>query len=254
MNNAIVAISGMRGKGKTTLLRSILSNISRVLICDTLAEHKEFAPPYEGSLYQQLTEFMSDAEGNFTRSAYLPVETEKQSFSFELWARMVYAVASQYGRIAFAVEEIDYFSRPNAENDGLNILIQYGRHAQVDLIYTTRSLVSISRKLTSETDTWLLFRQQEPRWLDALADRVGDEIANEVEKLEPFSYIHVRKDGRWEKKQITAIGANNIRDSVQDANGAERITSVLMIVFVHDVYSVGQMNEQTYKRRITLWE
>lgn len=201
--NSIICVAGMRGHGKSTFVRNALSGVKRILICDALGEHQSIAPAYSGTLAEQLKAFSKETERDtFSRSFLLPADREQQDLAFHLLCRMAYICAARDGRIAFAIEEVDYFSRSNAENPGLNIIIQYGRHAPVDVIYTTRSLVSISRRLTSETDAWILFRQQEPRWLDALADRVGQDVAQAVEQLERFQYVQVDNNGEWRVRSL----------------------------------------------------
>ena len=91
------------------------------------------------------------------------------------------------------LEEIDYYCSSGFQNFGLNLIVQYGRHGPVNLLWTARNLVKVSRTLTSETDIYILFRMQEPAWLDALAERLGDEVAQEVSTLEKFEYLTVEE-------------------------------------------------------------
>ncbi|MCI0558286.1 MAG: hypothetical protein MN733_07300 [Nitrososphaera sp.] len=187
--NSIVCIAGMRGEGKSTFLRRILANLNRVLIIDTLAEHSDY------KTVSQEEYIKAARSGPFRLRTLIPPQSDEQQQAFETFAKLTFALAQESAsRITLAIEEVDWYSHPSAENPGLNLLIQYGRHGPVDLLYTTRSLVSISRKLTSETDCYILFRQQEPRWLDALADRVGDDVAQEVELLQRYHYVKVTQN------------------------------------------------------------
>jgi hypothetical protein len=53
----------------------------------------------------------------------------------------------------------------------------------VDLLWTGQRFAEIPRRLTSTTDYFVLFGQREPRDLEALADRVGRDVAGRVERL-----------------------------------------------------------------------
>jgi hypothetical protein len=51
------------------------------------------------------------------------------------------------------------------------------------LVYTGQRFAELPRRLTATTDFFVLFGQREPRDLEALAERVGRDVAEWVERL-----------------------------------------------------------------------
>jgi hypothetical protein len=203
--NSIIGIAGMRGHGKSTILREKVSGLPRVLIIDTLADHGEWAPRLPGGEREQIDAITA---GKFTcNSVLVPVEEDAQQFLFQAYAKACYASAVQQKQeVTLVVEEVDWYSNPNWENEGLKLIVQYGRHGPVNLVWTARNLGSVSRKLTSETDLYILFSVQEPAWLDALSERLGADVSSEVSGLEQFHYIIVDNRGVVQYRGITQGG------------------------------------------------
>lgn len=204
MRNRIIGIVGMRGHGKSTLLRELVDGASKMLIIDTLVEHSD---PDEDALWKALPvlsnsylDAIHKIETNkFDRHALLlPPVQDHQQIVFEYYCKAAFAAAVRYKQpVFFVIEEADWFSNPNWENEGLTLLIQYGRHGPVNLIWTARNIGAVSRKLTSETDAYFLFHIQEPGWLDSLGERLGVDVADRVKLLQPQQYITVKTGGLW---------------------------------------------------------
>jgi hypothetical protein len=87
------------------------------------------------------------------------------------------------GNLVFAIEECPYFSTANSQPRGLDLLSRMGRHSKIDLVWTAQRMAEVSRRHTSATDVFVLFRFDEPRDLDALADRCGSDVALKVSQL-----------------------------------------------------------------------
>src|SRR5258708_15219672 len=206
--NAIIGVVGMRGHGKSTKMRETLHDRPHVLVVDRLAEHggegnnPGWTETLKGSISQNINRILS---GKWQRvSVLLPVNEEEQQIAFLYYCRAVYACARKLkSDLTLVVEEIDWYSKPNWENEGLKLIIQYGRHGPVNLVWTARNIGSGSRKLTSETDMYVLFRVQEPIWLDAMRERLSTEVAERVSELPEFHFLLTDKSGKILEEGIT---------------------------------------------------
>jgi len=97
--------------------------------------------------------------------------------------------AFQVGHLTLALEEVPHYSTASSMPAGLDLLARMGRHREVDLIYTGQRFAELPRRLTATTDYFVLFGQREPRDLEALAERVGRAVADQVERLPLHSYV-----------------------------------------------------------------
>jgi hypothetical protein len=87
------------------------------------------------------------------------------------------------GNLSLALEEIPHYCTAGSMPEGLDVLARMGRHRQVDLVYTGQRFAELPRRLTATTDFFVLFGQREPRDLEALAERVGRDLAERVAGL-----------------------------------------------------------------------
>jgi hypothetical protein len=89
----------------------------------------------------------------------------------------------EIGDLTLALEEIPHYCTAGSVPEALVVLARMGRHRRVDLIFTGQRFAEPPRRLTTTTDYLGLFGQREPRDLDALAERVGRELAERVAGL-----------------------------------------------------------------------
>jgi hypothetical protein len=92
-------------------------------------------------------------------------------------------VVFDIGSLALALEEVPHYCTAGSMPEGLDALARMGRHRHIDLVWTGQRFAEIPRRLTATTDFFVLFGQREPRDLEALAERVGREVAERVERL-----------------------------------------------------------------------
>ncbi len=100
----------------------------------------------------------------------------------------------------------------------LGKLIRTGRHRQIDITWTAQRASECARTLTSLTDEFVLFSQTEPRDLDAIAARCGDEVARKVAELGRHDYI------TWDvgaRRLLEHSGVGTQAES-RDASGGQR--------------------------------
>lgn len=198
MQNVICGIAGMKGYGKSTYLQQLLQNDQCLALIDTLGEHSSWCPECpERNIAAQVRALASPPE-KFRWSFRLPPGKAASAFNF--LARAAYMA----GEMTFAVEEIDYFSSANADEEGTELLVRYGRHRRVDLVWLTRNITDVSRRLTSQTDCYVFFRIQEPRYIESLGDRIGYEVAEEVAVLPKFHYLVCTRDDGVIKRGVVS--------------------------------------------------
>lgn len=174
--NKVIGCVGLRGSGKSTALREIVSCRPRLVVVDVLGEH---------SFGQRVSDLddaleMLDTVQGRERFA-LTIQPGRGDLGSVVDA--VCDAVFEIGNLALALEEIPHYCTAGSMPEGLDALARMGRHRHVDLIYTGQRFAELPRRLTATTDFFVLFGQREPRDLEALAERVGRDVAGRVEGL-----------------------------------------------------------------------
>jgi hypothetical protein len=177
--NRIIGIVGRKGSGKSTRTNTLLKYAPRVFAWDPMQDHASLLPDwYEGPCEDELIDYFEEAEQKQTFAcSYTPgddLQTE-----FEEVCRLVYA----HGEMAFVVEEAPLVCRANYMPPMFGKMVRTGRHRQIDILWTAQRASEVSRTLTSATDVWIFYSQTEPRDLDAIAERCGRDVAQQVVAL-----------------------------------------------------------------------
>ncbi len=174
--NVIIGCVGLRGSGKSTALREIICCHPRLVLVDIMGEHSF------GQRVSDLDEALEMLDAVQSRDAFaITIQPGRGDL-----AGVVDAVCDavfEIGNLILALEEIPHYASASAMPEGLDALARMGRHRRVDLIYTGQRFAELPRRLTATTDHFVLFGQREPRDLQALAERVGREVAERVERL-----------------------------------------------------------------------
>lgn len=211
VSNDIIAVVGMRDHGKTTWVRKHVEQEGNLIVVDSLGDHtlgKKGRPPWLGApdhrdnLEAVLEEIeLGAAKGEFQIGVPLPPDEEEQKIWFDFLCKEAYQTAEYHGGATLVVEEMGLFTEPTYTPTGLNLIVQYGAHAGVNLVWTSRNVGEVSRRLTSETDLYILFAHHEPRWLDALDERLSEEVAERVRLLPPGVCLWVNRKGEIEQEE-----------------------------------------------------
>jgi len=192
--NLIVGVTGKRGHGKSEWVRRHLISDNRLLIADALGEHRDWTTSLDCDLPEQLSIIAAQGKNAFRLACPLPIDDEEKLIAIDYLCRAAY-LAARFAEapVTLVIEECDHraASTANWTNPGLNLLIQYGRHGPVNVVWTARYMGAVSRRLTSETDIHILFAVHEPRWLEAIADRLGEQAAEEASKLKRYHYLKI---------------------------------------------------------------
>jgi hypothetical protein len=182
MQNRIVSVCGRKGSGKSTALREIVSCRSRVAVFDMLAEHRF------GDVFWDAEEAAVRIRSSRIAPSFAvtlrPLEGQEEE-SLDILADACWDT----GNLCLAVEEVPWLSTAVSQPRGLDLVARMGRHRRIDLVWTAQRLAEVSRRLTSATDVFVLFRTNEPRDLAALGERCGQAVAEEVSRLEAHAKL-----------------------------------------------------------------
>lgn len=177
LQNRIVGLVGRKGAGKSRALRELTCSRERVVIFDLLAEHESpnvFTDPDDFSDFLGLV----GPQRNF-HCAYRPVY-EPPEEALEFVCDEIY----ETGNLCFALEEAARFCGPGHIPDFLDRVVRLGRHRRIDLVWVTQRLSEVSRTMTAMTDVFVIVgAMTEPRDLNALVDRCGQDVTERVQRL-----------------------------------------------------------------------
>lgn len=176
-----IAIVGKSGSGKSFLVKSFLKRLpTPVFVLDRMAE-------YSGGLVvnrfveieQNFIKFPNTAHNKIYIVRALSDSTEKAVFAFA-WI---------IGNCTLILEEADFYTSVYSTDAFVSNLIKRGRHRNVNLILTSQRASELSRLATSQVTLFISFHQNEPRDLENLAKRCGQEFANEVKNLDKYEFV-----------------------------------------------------------------
>lgn len=201
--NRIIACAGRKGSGKSTKAREILQQMKRLFIYDTMGEHR-WCPDSFDELDQAviyLMESFTYEDGFMAR--YVP-EADDEEADFSEVCNVVY----EQGNMMFAIEEVAMLGcSPNHSPKKFKRLMRLGRHRNVDMLYTTQRLEEIPVSLRSATDVFILFAHSEPRALDAIAERCGEEVASKVAAFQGHEFLIYDVNA---KKEVSTVDCGSI--------------------------------------------
>ncbi len=180
--NKVIGLVGLRGSGKSTALREIICCRPRLVVVDLMGEHRfgqvvsDFGDAFEVlDLVQRRENFAVTIQPGYGDLA--DVVDEVCDYVFEI------------GNVTLALEEVPHYCTAGSMPEGLDALARMGRHRRVDLVYTGQRFAELPRRLTATTDCFVLFGQREPRDLEALAERVGRDVADRAGQLPLYGRV-----------------------------------------------------------------
>jgi hypothetical protein len=174
--NVVIGCVGLRGSGKSTALREIMSCRPRLVVVDVMGEHN-FGQRV-GDLEEAL-EMLDAVQDRETFALALQPGRGDLAGVVDQICDYVFEI----GNLTLALEEVPHYATASSMPEGLEALARMGRHRHIDLVYTGQRFAELPRRLTATTDFFVLFGQREPRDLEALAERVGRDVAERVDGL-----------------------------------------------------------------------
>lgn len=184
----IILVIGQRGTGKSTIARQLIKDVKRLLIYDTLGRDY-----FDGVCIDNITTLNETwrkvYDKNF-RIIYQPLNP-REDFAY------VCDLVFKCGDMTFLVEEIDTFVPldPRSIDSEFLMLVQRGRHQEIELIGITQRPYAIPAILRSQCKDLYTFYQFEQRDIEWLRGIIGN-TAEEVPSLKQFEYFH------WENGNI----------------------------------------------------
>jgi hypothetical protein len=174
--NVVIGCVGLRGSGKSTALREIVSCRPRLVVVDVMGEHNF------GQRVADLEEALETLDAVQERERFaLTLQPGRGDLADVVDQICDYVFG--IGNLTLGLEEVPHYATASSMPEGLEALARMGRHRHIDLVYTGQRFAELPRRLTATTDFFVLFGQREPRDLEALAERVGRDVAGRVEAL-----------------------------------------------------------------------
>lgn len=174
--NRIVGVIGRKGSGKSTTARELVSCRDRVVIFDLLAEYNS---PNVFTDFDEFSDYLDRHSRSRMHCAYRPIDDQPEDV-FEDVCDAVYDA----GGLCFVIEEAGRFCGPGHMPNGMDRIIRLGRHRATDTVWCTQRVSEVSRTLTAMTDIFVFVgASTEPRDLNAIAERCGQDVALKVQKL-----------------------------------------------------------------------
>ncbi len=186
---------GVRGYGKTTLLRQIISESPRVIVVDPMDQVESDAWLY-GSRGGIIFDGANPTPGTLPISApffvRVPVMYGKKQRTVHEAAKL----ALQARECLLAIDEADTWLGPNTNPTLLQFAIHCGRHYDVGIMVTARRAAHLPRLLTSQADRLYYFRTSEPRDMAYLRERTGT-VPRGIATLPVGSHYRFDGAGKW---------------------------------------------------------
>jgi hypothetical protein len=153
-----------------------------VIVADTMGEYDEALVCYDSLA---MAEYLEKNEQ--FRVSFRALEDSDYE--------MVCRIARAKGNCDLILEEVSHCCSTSKLNPAFRAAILRGRHSCLSTIYTTQRFAEVHRTVTSMTDEFYLFRQFEPRDLQACQDRFGPIVAEKVSSLNDLEFIKVGVKG-----------------------------------------------------------
>jgi len=161
--NTVLCVFGMKGSGKSFLVKDIVLDYPRVIAIDNIGEYNlEIVQGREQSIRRIV-------QASREESYRLAIRTNSVEEDLQI-IKLVGTLAN----MLLVVEETSKYVTSNYMPEPIEALIRYGRHRAISQIYMARRPSEISRELTANADGIIVFRTQEPRDVAYMRTFIGD--------------------------------------------------------------------------------
>lgn len=194
---SITGVWGGRGSGKTTKVKELIRDRSRVIVFDPLEEYAAAGFRAVRTL-PELWSYVKESWQDF-RLAYLPHDqyvAELVVLSSDVFtAQAPYKDGRDGSELTLVVEEMS-LSVPNVKHalgEGAFLrLCNIGRHYGVSIIGTSQRLAHVHTDFRGNTSDDYFFRLRDHADHQAAIRRMGPEQADTLRGLQTHDYLHVQ--------------------------------------------------------------
>lgn len=178
-------IIGRRELGKTTLAVSLCRHFTtRVIFDPRHMIHTTSDVLRDGQIAGVLSEMLDDRAEIIVRPDF-----EKEEVFNEMCAEIYAWLKENPGEpFCLLVDEARFVKTPE-DNPHFDYIVRCTPRNEVTVILTCHGIVDVSTDLRRVADYWILFRLTMEADLDRVRERCGEQVAEEVQKLQPFEYI-----------------------------------------------------------------
>lgn len=183
MNNSLGTFLGKKGSGKSTLVAECLEEHSRPIVLDINAEEK-YARPGTRVVwgFEECLEALESVEGEDEYSLALRCVDDEAHDAIADYLDLMRVCYELPGSLIVLEECNNYCSSASLPWE-LARLVRQGRHRRIDLYFVARRPSELHRDLTANSDFVVTFRQEEPRDVLYLRERMGPELADAARML-----------------------------------------------------------------------
>ncbi|OHB60898.1 MAG: hypothetical protein A2167_05515 [Planctomycetes bacterium RBG_13_46_10] len=180
---------GKTGSGKTVKVRNLIADESRVLCFDTTGHDYD-----DGVVFYDVKSLKTFWDKVYLKDFRLIYRPLNEVTEFPLICGLVWKCQD----LVFVAEEIDLFCKPNGTPDEVRTILKRGRHRDIRFIGVTQRPYGIDRSVTAMGTEFFIFKTDEPRDVDYLAERFGSQIREQLKVLEQYQYIQLTDHGHSE--------------------------------------------------------
>lgn len=181
MQNSLVAVFGMKGHGKTTYMIRETEAARRLIVIDPLHQFRS------GLIFRQASDLLAYFRDRNPETFRCICRFEDAA---DGWTETEAALEFAYelGNVTVAIDEVDKICSASAISPALSRIINYGRHKDIDLVTCARRPARVNRDLTSNADSIVSFKVQEPNDLKYLQEfGFSDSVLKGLAKYEYVS-------------------------------------------------------------------
>lgn len=195
----LVLVFAPVSSGKTHLLRLWTDSMERSLTIDTTAECMDTSYTHVWGSPKHLFNLLMD-NPFYYRIAYHPsarnFETDFNYCVEGMW--LTGTINPESGKTTplsrwMIVDEVHEVCSNHSIMEKMELVIRYARHNLLGFIGTTQRISDVNRLMTSNARMVVLFHTTEPIDCDAIRERYGKTVEQEVRNLRPLIYDEVNK-------------------------------------------------------------
>ena len=178
-SNEIVTITGVRGSGKSYLLKKIISKNNCFLVYDVMHEHN-----IEGAtIIKDLSVLGFHLGKGHKKLIYRPQEISTEEFDW------ICNAVYRLGNRTLFVEEANRVIQNMKISKGASQLVDLGRHRNVGLVCITRRIALLDKLPVSQSEHLIVFKTILPNDIKYLKEFIG-EIAETVPSLKDYNFLY----------------------------------------------------------------